>query len=260
MNCSDVEPFLDQLASDSNGVAIPDEMEMQQHVMDCAECQHSLRIRKQWNSQLSRAMIDVTVPDGLTTRLVALMGQASPHNTEQSPDIFTTPKRPLRKMAVVAAGLGLVVASIFWTIISRSTVQLSSANVAMLWEQKSEETSSESASPPRLPHGWTSLRTISAQQWKQIRLTELRMTVPVKSFELRNREEAPEEGWLFVISKSKWTPAPAASVAQARVQYSSHRVWIVWSEGDLVYVLAMTGSPQSLERMQRQLDGDRAVF
>ena len=188
------------------------------------------------------------------------MGQASPHKTEQSPDIFTTPKRPLRKMAVVAAGLGLVVASIFWTIISRSTVQLSSANVAMLWEQKSEETSSESAIPPRLPHGWTSLRTISAQQWKQIRLTELRMTVPVKSFELRNREEAPEEGWLFVISKSKWTPAPAASVAQARVQYSSHRVWIVWSEGDLVYVLAMTGSPQSLERMQRQLDGDRAVF
>lgn len=260
MNCSDAEPFLDQLATDSKGCVIPNEMALRMHVTSCALCRHSLRMRKQWDSQMSRAMNDVAVPNEMTKRLITLLKNELPLDATSLFPARPMARRMIRTIAVAFAGLGLF-AALFWlTIMFPASGQLSAAHVTLLWEQKPELISSESEIHPRLPHGWNSLRTISSQEWKQVNLTDLRMTLAVKPFELRYRESEPEQGWLFVISKSQWTPAPASSLTHSRVQYSSNRVWIVWSEGDLVYILALSGSPQSLERMQRQMDGDRAVF
>lgn len=259
MNCSDVEPFLDRLDADPKGLGIPNEFDLRQHLSSCSSCQLSLQMRHQWDCQLSHAMNDVDLPDGLANRLATLLQEALPLETKSNPLDRSIPRRWLRMMTVMA-GLSLVVASLWWTIVFKASGQLSSANVVLLWEHQPDTISSESAIYPKLPHGWTSLRNISTHEWKQMKLADLHVTLSVKPFEHRYRDGEPEEGWLFVIPKSRWTPAPVASVSLARVQYSSRRVWIVWSEGDLVYVLAISGSPQTLERMQRQLDGDRAVF
>ena len=261
MNCHDVEPFLDQLGATYDGGVIPNEASLRQHLASCSACQQSLQLMERWDSQLSRAMVDVAIPDGLSDRLIVALKTTPPVELQ---DVAVVPKhisgsRRFLSLALIGAACLLVTLG-WWARSLREVGHLSPANVALLWDRPPEAITSEKGLIKKVPRGWSAMNNVSVQDWKQSKLSNPPLTVSVRPFEFRFPRGTPEEGWLFVLPKSSWGPVPVSSVSRARVQYSPDRVWIVWGEGNLVYIVALAGSPQSLERLQHQLDGDQAVF
>ena len=104
------------------------------------------------------------------------------------------------------------------------------------------------------------LTQVRAVDWQQVKLPSHRLNIPIKQLELRSKRGPSETGWLLLIPKSRWGVSPLTPVSAARIQYSPPRVWIAWNEGDNVYVLAVIGSPQSLEQIQRQLELNNSVL
>ena len=261
MNCRDVEPFFDRLAGPSGESGIPDEMGLHEHLTTCAACQRAVRSLEQWDRQLIRAMGDVAVPNGLSHRLADALRDASTADLISKPSVLTASVRRtwVRTSATVAVAC-LLVFSLLWTRYWLQPPMLSAANVAMLLQQEPQDMPTSSTLIRRLPHGWSSLSDLSSREWKQTELSNLRLSVVVIPFKLQAKRGQHYAGSLFVIPKSRWTPVPITPVSQTHVQYSLPHAWIVWSEGDIVYVLSMNGPPQLLEQLQRQLDDSHAVL
>ena len=259
MNCSDAEPFLDLLTRDSGNFDIPDETALRQHLTSCPSCQKRLQSQQTWDRQLTDAMINVTIPHGITDRLVAMLQENTPSERSQSGSKRLIRGIELRARWLTGIAFLAFALSLWWTMTFPSG-QLSSSNVASLWEKSPEIIPVNSPLPKKLPHGWSSLKNISEHEWQQVSLENPQLVVSIKPFEIRDRQREPEQGWLFVIPRSRWNSNSATSPSQSQVQYSSSRVWIAWSEGEFAFVLTLAGSPQPLERLQRQLDGNNAVF
>jgi hypothetical protein len=257
MNCTEVEPFLDQLINGAGGCRIPDEANVRLHVASCSLCQQTLCSMEQWDHQLRQSMSDVVVPDGLNTRLTKRLEAATqPGLLEQR----VRPRTRLRQWSAVCAALIFCTLSVWWVATQRGGQRLSAANIAILWDATPETATAQSFVARKLPRSWATLNNVSSQGWMQARLRDLHLVVDGFHFEVRTPHAEPEPGWLFVIPRSRWASAPASLPSMAQLHYSPDRVWIAWNEGETVYVLALMGSPQTLERLQRRLDGDQAVF
>ena len=260
MNCSDLEPYLDELAMGCKGSAIPDEAGLRRHLAECPACQLALRSNARWDRHVGRAMSDVALPDGMTDRLVSAIRQASLTNSGESASLKKA-EAAFRFRALMTVVIVIFSgASLWWTINSVTFERLSDADVVSLWEARTEPMTSESKSIRKLPQGWSSLNAVSAADWKQVPRRSSRIQVSVKPFEFRSRRGSREQGALFAIPRSHWTPAPSPFVSHARIQYSQNRVWMAWGERDLVYLVVLEGSPESIEQIRSLLDGGSAVF
>jgi hypothetical protein len=107
------------------------------------------------------------------------------------------------------------------------------------------------------PTGWNSLREV--QFGDSPRLAPINgVQVPVQAFLLRMDREAPASGILARIQPSQWQPVPeATSFSSAMVQYAPFGAWVVWQEGDAVFVCILHGDPQAMERFQKRVAGNR---
>jgi hypothetical protein len=261
MNCAEVESLLDRLAHPDHGDDDLEQGELQAHLAVCAACRQSLELIERWDSRIRPVLNEVTVPQGLTQRLTdALRDQMPEPTVTQVPVRTSNPWQHRLRVLSIVGMVCLFGASLWWSRQFLRQPQLTPAHVSALWEQLGDQGPLPTSTQPRLPRGWSSLNQVRAGDWQQLTLASHRLEIPVKQFELRSKRGPSETGWLLVIPKSRWGVAPLTPISVARVQYSPPRVWIAWNEGDNVYILAVVGSPQSLEQIQRQLELNNSVL
>ena len=262
MNCCDVELLLDQLVTSPGHDRIADRLAIREHLAKCSSCRLALDSLARWDGQLTQAMNDIAVPDGLSQRLLAVLNH--PDSVDpKSKSVTTTSglrKAGLRTFAAVTIICLLTVASL-WSWRFARPPALSASNVATLLQQPVENLQTTDDFRHLLPRHWASLgRKVVVKGWKQVELSNLRMSVTVIPLVVRLKRGQPVEGSLFVIPKSRWTPTLAMPVSQTPIQYSPPCVWISWSERDLVYILSSNGSAAALEQLQPLLDGNQSVL
>lgn len=265
MNCAEVESLLDLLAHSSQGGDELAQGELHKHLAICPACRQTLELIERWDSRIRPVMSQVAIPVGLTQRLTDALQDPIPEQTISNVTAATNNrannrwKSRIRTFAIIGI-VGLFAVSLRWSQQYLPQPMLTTANVASLWEQLDGQSPSPSTVEARLPRGWSSLTHVRTQPWQQAALPGDRLNIPIKRLEIRAKRGPSEDGWLLVIPKSRWGVSPLTPISAARVQYLPPRVWIAWNEGDNVYVLAVTGSPQSLEQIQRQLELNNSVL
>ena len=261
MNCAEVESLLDRLAHPDHGDDDLEQGELQAHLAVCAACRQSLELIERWDSRIRPVLNEVTVPQGLTQRLADALREHIPEQTVTQVPARTNNHWQSRLRVLSLVGMVcLFGVSLWWSRQFLRQPQLTPANVTLLWEQLGDQNPLPTSSQPRLPRGWSMLTQVRAVDWQQVKLPSHRLNIPIKQLELRSKRGPSETGWLLLIPKSRWGVSPLTPVSAARIQYSPPRVWIAWNEGDNVYVLAVIGSPQSLEQIQRQLELNNSVL
>lgn len=260
MNCDDVEPFLDLLASSSSSVEIPDEASVRQHVADCPWCQQSLRSLERWDRQLHHAMNDVVVPVGLANRIVTALEVASPerHLLSRAGSAGAAWRR-YRVLGGIGL-VGLLLLSLRWFYLAQDSGQIGPANVALLWSQPPEVISAKSKLVTTMPRGWSLLGNMILADWQQTTINTPPLKVAMRPFEMRVQRSLSIEGAIFAMPRWMWRSAIASTVSKSQIHYAADRVWMAWGEGDAVYVVAIRGEPQSMERLQRLLGDGSVVY
>ncbi|WP_397568183.1 hypothetical protein [Schlesneria sp. T3-172] len=261
MNCAEVESLLDLLAHPDHGGHDFSQGELHKHLATCPACRHAFESIEQWDAQIRPAMNQVEIPTGFAQRLTSVLQDHSPEPTVAKPTPAAIRRwfSPLRTFTVVCT-LCIFAAAFWWGQQQRPNPILTPANITSLWEQLDRQSLSPSNTEARLPRSWSSLTQIIDHPWQQVHLASSRLTIPAKRLEIRAKRGTSEEGWLMVVPKSSWGVTPVAPISAARIQYIPRRVWMAWNEGDNVFVLAVDGSPQSLEQIQRQLELNNTVL
>lgn len=233
---------------------------MRRHLAECSSCRSVVHSLQQWDRQFTHAMNEVVVPAGLANRIASALEEAAPVSAEglKHHSRRSSATRYRRGLALVT--VCLVAVSLGWMSWVRQSGRLPQSSVPHLWEHVPEAMPPRSNLMMRLPHGWSSLQNIAVQDWMQVTISSPRLTVAVKPFQARFQRGGPVEGALYVLPKWRWSSSVVTSVLRAQVHYAADRVWVAWSEGDAVYLMTLNGSPELLERLQRQLDGGHVVF
>lgn len=261
MNCAEAESQLDRLTHPDLGSADVAHGELHKHLAICPACRRALQLIEQWDSKIRPVMSQVAIPAGLTQRLTtALQDHAdAPLVNRPSPTTNNPWKQRIRAFATIGVSL-FIAASLWWGTQYLPQPMLTAEKLPSLWEQLEQQPLVPSVVEARLPRGWSSLTHVRTDPWQQLSLPSDRLTLPVKPLEIQSKRGPSERGWLLVIPKSRWGGTLPIPLSSARVQYLPRRVSITWNEGENVYIVAVTGSPQSLEQIQRQLELNNSVL
>ena len=260
MNCHDAQPWLDQVASKSGKPDAAGPPGLQQHLATCSRCQQALEAIGRWDDQLTTAMSDIVIPSDMSLRLIAQLHRSSTGLDHSNSTVSVARARIGLRILTAVTLVGLFVGSIWMAQGHFWPPALSTTCVARLLRLDLELFPTTSVTDKSLPQGWLSLRGMAMVDGRQAELTDFSVTIDVISFELRSKGSPPCEGQLLIIPKSRWTPIPQSSVMNAAIQYAPPQAWIVWSEREFVYLVAVNGSSQLLEQLQQQLGGNRSVL
>lgn len=266
MNCSDARPFLEQLTRSPAGPSI-NEVAVREHLATCSSCQRTLKSLTQWDEQLSQAMNEVSIPPGLTRRVVTAVSALTCADLVSAPAMGPPrPRIPWSRtlMSVTVAGL---LAVVFWQAwLTVKPPMLSPTDVANILQRPIDGLSTAEKSGDLLPRHWSTLKgRIVTHDGKKLDLRELRLSLVVFPLEVRKKGVSPEAGSLFVVPKSRWNSTTSVAISKvpvsdAAVQYTSDYVWIAWTETNYVYILALRGELPLLEQLRSRLGGNHAFL
>lgn len=260
MKCHDVEPFFERLANPS-GAGLPDPPALQEHLATCLSCQQAVQSLAQWDRRLANAMKDVSVPAGLTERIQMSLQHASPTTIDVPGLAVSSWRSHGPRLLTILASVSLIAVVVFGLQAWWSPSLISADQVTTMLQQPVVEMPESTNGSLRLPRQWNSLqRDVGDGGWRQFVAAEIRPAIAALPLAIRVKRTGQAEGVLFAIPQSRWESAVAPSISQAVVQYAPPYVWMVWTEDDVVFLLAVNGPAPVLEQLQRQLSGGRAVF
>lgn len=264
MNCSDVEPFLDQLTRPSTNLGV-DQIAVREHLASCVACQRTLRSLVQWDGQLSQAMNDVTIPAGLPQRLMTALTTAAPSDSILQPET-ALPRNMWRRAFTSAIMVVLLSISVWGTWRIWKPPMLSPDNVTGILQQPIDNLPTADDSRHLLPRQWSAVkRMVVTGDAKKMELSELRLSLVVFPLEVRSKRGPAVGGSLFVVPKSRWNSANSVAVSKvpvsrSAVQYAPQHIWLAWAEKDSVYLLVLNSQTQLLEQLRSQLGGDHTFL
>ncbi|MBS0202166.1 MAG: hypothetical protein JSS49_04640 [Planctomycetes bacterium] len=254
MDCRTAQAQFDFATRSLDAASAPDAQAALRHASDCPDCHRILESRQQFDRTVASSMIDVPLPQGLNERLLAAVGTTPAPAPVASP----SPRRHSRRW--LAAGVIATLVPLLLFVFTPRPHILTNADIRELAANLSSLSvdSQQVAFIP--PSGWRSQRSIQLVQ--PARLANVNgATVPVLGFELSTDRRAPRStGFLIRLTPSQWhSTLEATSMISATVQYESFGTWVVWREGDTVFVCVLNDNAHVMRRLQELIAGNRGL-
>lgn len=255
MDCHKAQAQLEFTTLGQDAVGGPDLSAAQRHLADCDACHQTFESQRRFDTKLARAMSDVALPPGLNERLSAAIGAAS------NRPVPTVRPRGRSIPWISGAVVSLVLALYFSGILGPRIPRLNQFSVHQLAELDLNvlpaDMRQDAFSPP---DEWSALQGI--QFGESLRLAKVGgAEVPVMPFQLPPNRRAPHvTGFLIQLPLSRWHETPeATSFSSATIQYASFGTWVVWREGDTVFICVVRDNADALQRMQDLVVGSREL-
>jgi hypothetical protein len=273
MDCHQAQAQLDFTKPGKDAPAGPDGQAAQRHLAECDACRLASESQRQFDLQVSRAMVDVAVPEGLADRLRAAVstataqaasgtGEAAKSSSSWPKAVTSTRLSRFRTGRRVALGIvATLVPLLLWALLVPRALVLNEVSVRELGNLKLDALTVDTRSSAfPAPAGWSTARTI--QMGDTARKAPVgRRDVPIMPFLLQpDRRSSRVTGFLLRLPKSQWHATPdATSFASAPIQYESFGTWVVWREGNAVYVCVLHENAHVMQRLQDLIAGGRGL-
>ena len=252
MDCHKAQAQLDFTTLGQDAVGGSESLAAQRHLAECDACHQTFESQRRFDRRVAQAMSDVPLPPGLVERLSSAVGSA------ESVQSGAVPRR--RALGRVGWGVAAVALLPFliWVLTPRTPV-LNQASVQVLAELDLNLLPVDSRQGIfSLPAGWSSLRDL--QFGESPRLAHVNGSkIPVRDFLLQPDRRSPDVvGLLVRLPKSEWHATPdATSFSSATVEYASFGTWVVWREGDAVFLCILHDNAHAMQRLQDLLAESR---
>jgi hypothetical protein len=255
MDCHKAQAQLEFTTLGQEAAGSSDLVAAKTHLAECDSCHQSFESQRRFDMRLSRAMSDVTIPAGLNERLSAAIGE-----TFSQP----TPAQPVRGRSLRWAGGALAsVLLILWCcgILSPHPQKLNQANVHQLADMDLNALPADTrADLFSVPGEWDSLRGIRFGESPRLaKVAGMNLTVMPLLLQ-PDRRSPPVSGFVVQLPLAKWHEVPEeSSFAAAPMQYASFGTWVVWREGDTVFICVVRDNAETLQRMQELVTASRQL-
>lgn len=255
MDCQKAQAQLEFNTLGSEAGSGPDPSAAVRHLAECDACHLAHESQRQFDRDVANAMTDIPIPTGLADRLrVAVGGATLP--SAVSVGSSSGRRRTLRWLTVSA--MVALLPLLMWSLSPHRQV-LNEGSVRDLVVHWSNETSNSQKVDFRLPAGWGSLRTV---QFGDAQIASVNgVEVPTRSFVMRmDRRQPAVSGFVVRLSPGEWHEAiGVTSFSVATVQYAPFGAWVVWREGDSVFICVMRDNAQAMQRLQDLIAGGRSL-
>lgn len=255
MDCQKAQAQLELRTLGSDAASGADPSPAARHLADCDACHLAHETQRQFDRDVANAMTDVPIPAGLADRLMASVGgSASP-----APVPSGTANGRLRSMRWLTISAVVALLPVLMWSLSPRRPMLNEASVRDLTAQWSDATGDARVVDFRLPAGWGALRAV---QFGEPRFASVNgVEVPARSFVMRmERRQSPITGFVVRLDHGEWfeTLGPT-SFSAATVQYAAFGTWVVWREGDTVFICVMKDNAQAMQRLQDLIASNRGL-
>lgn len=247
MECRQAQAQLDFKTLGQDAVSGLDAQTAEAHLADCDGCRRFLEFQTRFDTEIAHAMTDLPVPAGLTERLLSTINAPVTLPSASRPNAGKTRQSWRWKTAGVFA---ILLPLLTWTWIANQPIVLNDASIRQLAELDLNRLPTDSQSVVS-PAGWSSVRGI--QLGESAFLAPVRgIEVPIQVFLARISPRQPGvSGFLARLDRSQWhAKLDASSFSSAAVQYESYGTWVVWSEGDAVFVCVLRDDAHAMQRLQ----------
>ncbi|MBI1311024.1 hypothetical protein GC176_06925 [bacterium] len=276
MDCQTALEILDCVRPKSSDLELPEFEEARAHLTECESCRVEFDRRQQFDTEVSRVVADVAVPDSLRMSLLAAMHGsvaefAAAEPALQPASVATAARMPQAPAAVrsrrrvnlvVSLSVCLAIAALsawFWQpglpLLSLAKIQ-SELNLTL------SDAEFDNGFSFSLPSSWASNPGLRVSE----KLSGLDLDdrsghdAAGAYFAFAAGRAAPIRGVLVALPTARISDIPTATVfARAPVAYPQKGiVATAWHEGDLVYVCFVSGSAAQLEWVQHGMTGSAA--
>lgn len=263
MDCHQAQAQLDLTTLGRQTASGPEALAAQRHLAECDACHLAVESQQRFDNQVAHAMSDVPLPTGLNERLSAAVSAATvrPESTLRP---FTSGTGPVsRRRLVRTLGWGVIAALVpllMWGILAPRVPTLNEASVRELAGLDPNTLPADPQYVAFSPAGWSTLRAI--QFGDAPRLASVNgADVPVMAFLLQTDRRSPRATGLLVrLPQSQWHATPdTTSFSSATIQYESFGTWVVWLEGNEVFVCILHDNAHAMQRLQELIAGSREL-
>ncbi len=255
MDCQKARAQLELRTLGSDAASGPDTPAAIRHLAECDACHLTHESQRQFDRDVANAMTDVPIPAGLADRLMASVGGSA--SCAPVPTGTTNGRRRSLRWLTISAVVALLPV-LMWSLSPRRPM-LNEASVRDLAVQWSDATSDSRVVDFKLPAGWSSLRAV---QFGDSRFASVNgVDVPARSFVMRmERRQSTISGFVVRLSHGEWYETlGSTSFSAATVQYAAFGTWVVWREGDTVFICVMKDNAQAMQRLQDLIASSRGL-
>ena len=255
MDCHKALEFLDCIRPKSDDLELPEFAEARAHVESCESCQQEFASRQEFDAAIAAVVQEVAVPESLRAELLssALVKAGESEESAESTSVTAAsahvPRRRILLLAAASVACSVAIGMTLWfwdsgqksfsvaDLLQRIDIQLDNAD------------DFDESFVFQLPAGWSSDGLLLGQDLDG----EAGHEVARLDFELTRGRREPVSGIIAAIPANRVVPPPSASsFSSAELRYLPDGVVaVVWSAGNLVYVVMISGKPSELEYLQR---------
>ena len=263
MDCHQAQAQLDLTTLGRQAATGPEALAAQRHLAECDACHLAVESQQRFDAQVAQAMTDVPLPAGLNERLSAAVSAANvlPESTLRP---LTTGTGPMsRRRMVRTLGWGAIAALVpllMWGLLAPRVPTLNEASVRELAGLNLDFLPVDLQRAAFSPAGWSTLRAIQFGDAPR-RASVHGADVPVMAFLLQTDRRSPRATGLLVrLPQSQWHATPdTTSFSSATIQYESFGTWVVWLEGNEVFVCILHDNAHAMQRLQELIAGSREL-
>ena len=248
MECREAQAQLELKSLGRDAASGPEIQAAQRHLAECEVCHRAMDFQQRFDSEVSHAMSDIPIPAGMTDRLRSAVNSVTPQSATQ-PAVRT--HYTWRRWTSLSLALLLLLPLLGWAWFGTHTASLNEFSVRQIAELKLDGLPTDSQPSFTAPSEWNSLRDIQLERSTQVASVN-GVPVRLRSFLARAERGRPDiSGVLLRLDRSQWQPKiDATSFSSAMIQYDTFGTWVVWSEGDAVFVCVMYDDAHAIQRLQ----------
>jgi hypothetical protein len=156
----------------------------------------------------------------------------------------------------MAGAIALLIPLLMWAWLAPRTPALNRVHIAELAALNLNELPVDSTPMEPVPSGWSSLRAIHFGD-RPRRSVVNRVSAPVLAFLAAPDRRSPQtSGFLVKLTPAQWQSVPeATSFSSATIQYEAFGTWVVWREGDSVFLCILHGDAHVMQQLQDMIAG-----
>lgn len=232
MDCSFVRKYLPCLTLPNPGEAPEELAEVRRHLEQCDDCRQMLNQEAASDRRIARQMGEVCVPEGLSDRIVSRLALSRP-----SPSRRATSIRRMQLRIAAAAAVLLAACALFVVVPALPVQRISTEELLAQAAAERDLSDWPECSRRDWPMGWSAVSQLSTQPYR------MRPPLYAAAFRFRpDRVSEPVTGILWSIDRKHVRDAgDLPPLEAAQVRYGQDREVLVWSENEVVYILAVGG-------------------
>ncbi|HUQ73023.1 MAG TPA: hypothetical protein VM165_26070 [Planctomycetaceae bacterium] len=258
MNCRDVLDTLEAVEVGALPATEAAARDAEQHLGGCAACRTAWPKRQQWSHRLTDAMQDVSVPVGLRERLQS--ASAAPVRAAGRP---TTRRRRVWWLVSTAA-VALMAIGVGWWVMQPLPQLTDQELLAAMQAELAPLPKFSGGFKLQLPESWKRYYLLNPQLVRGFPGADQPAagTVALIPFQFQSGDRNQSvRGRLLILRRSQFVGTlPATGFGAATIYYTKTAgAYMVWAEGDLLFVCLVPSGAADLQRFQESLSHSRPL-